>query len=88
MIDVDEQDEDDQPGSSSYPHPYQQQNYSMAPPGYVMPVTSSDEAGRRNVYGNRPYNASQPMLDADPFGLTASMHFPTPFTYQESALRK
>jgi len=25
-----------------------------------------------------PYD---PMLDADPFGLTASMHFPNPYTY-------
>ena len=32
-----------------------------------------------------PYD---PMLDADPFGLTASMHFPSPFTFQESSMRK
>lgn len=25
-----------------------------------------------------------PMLDADPFGLTASMHFHTPFSYIQS----
>lgn len=32
-----------------------------------------------------PYD---PMLDADPFGLTASMHFPTQFTFQESSMRR
>ncbi|KAI4158942.1 MAG: hypothetical protein LQ342_006975 [Letrouitia transgressa] len=29
------------------------------------------------------FDPFDPMLDADPFGLTASMHFPTQFTYQE-----
>ena len=88
MIDVDEEEEDHQPDPISYPHSYAHQAYSMGPPGYIMPVTSSDEAGRQNLYGDRTYNSSQTMLDADPFGLSASMHFPTPFTYQESAMRK
>jgi len=26
----------------------------------------------------------EPMLDADPFGLSASMHFPTPFNYAQN----
>lgn len=26
----------------------------------------------------------EPMLDTDPFGLSASMHFPTPFNYEQS----
>lgn len=26
----------------------------------------------------------EPMLDADPFGLSASMHFPTPFNYEQN----
>jgi hypothetical protein len=30
----------------------------------------------------------EPMLDADPFGLTASMHFPTPFSYEQSTARQ
>jgi hypothetical protein len=32
-----------------------------------------------------PYD---PMLDADPFGLTASMHFPNPYTYPPAQLRR
>lgn len=30
------------------------------------------------------FNVFDPMLDPDPFGLTASMHFQTPFSYVES----
>jgi hypothetical protein len=32
-----------------------------------------------------PYD---PMLDADPFGLTASMHFPNPYTYAPAQSRR
>ena len=39
--------------------------------------TESDSVG--GIHGIDPYD---PMLDADPFGLTASMHFPNPFNYQ------
>ena len=37
---------------------------------------------------NQPFDPFDPMLDADPFGLTASMHFPTQFTFQESSMRQ
>ena len=51
-----------------------------APPdGVVAPAMSVDGA----VFD--PYD---PMLDADPFGLSASMHFPTHFSFQESSMRK
>ncbi|KAJ5341110.1 hypothetical protein N7541_010234 [Penicillium brevicompactum] len=30
----------------------------------------------------------EPMLDTDPFGLSASMHFPTPFNYEHSSSRQ
>lgn len=30
----------------------------------------------------------EPMLDADPFGLSASMHFPTPFSYEQNNTRQ
>jgi hypothetical protein len=39
--------------------------------------TGSDSIG--GIHGIDPYD---PMLDADPFGLTASMHFPSQFNYQ------
>lgn len=37
------------------------------------------------VHGIDPYD---PMLDADPFGLTASMHFPTQFSYEQTPVRR
>lgn len=33
---------------------------------------------------NTFFEQFEPMLDADPFGLTASMHFQTPFSYEQS----
>jgi len=36
---------------------------------------------------NQLYENFDPMLDADPFGLTASMHFPTPFSFETSSMR-
>lgn len=42
------------------------------------------------TYGvvNPGFDPYDPSLDADPFGLTASMHFPTQFTFQESSMRR
>ena len=42
------------------------------------------------MYGvmNQNFDPYDPNLDADPFGLTASMHFPTQFTYQEGVKRR
>ena len=37
---------------------------------------------------NQPFDPFDPMLDADPFGLSASMHFPTQFSFQESSMRQ
>lgn len=87
MIDVEEPAEEVDQGPGPYPQPFPQQSYSMAPPGYAMPTTSSDEAGQR-AFGNQGYDTNTPMMDTDPFGLSASMHFPTPFSYQEGARRK
>lgn len=41
-------------------------------------TTSGASDGGGGVGLIDPYD---PMLDADPFGLTASMHFPNPYTY-------
>jgi hypothetical protein len=30
----------------------------------------------------------EPMLDPDPFGLSASMHFRTPFSYEQNHIRQ
>lgn len=45
--------------------------------------------GGNGVYGNTNniMGHYEPMLDADPFGLSASMHFQTPFSYEQSNTR-
>ena len=55
------------------------------PPSTSQVIASNDPAYAGLNSGFDPYD---PMLDADPFGLTASMHFPTQFTFQESSMRR
>jgi len=47
--------------------------------------TTSDGGGAINTHMIDPYD---PMLDADPFGLTASMHFPNPYALPQSHVRR
>ncbi|KAL9096542.1 MAG: hypothetical protein Q9163_006430 [Psora crenata] len=66
-------------------HPVHQMQ-QMQPPPPPPPTTSHPvDANNPTMYGVMPgLDPYDPSLDADPFGLTASMHFPTQFTYQES----
>lgn len=50
------------------------------PPGEGTP---SDFSNANQLLGQY-----EPMLDTDPFGLSASMHFPTPFNYEHSNSRQ
>ncbi|KAE8353590.1 hypothetical protein BDV28DRAFT_147958, partial [Aspergillus coremiiformis] len=45
--------------------------------------------GSNGAYGNtnQLLGTYEPMLDADPFGLSASMHFQTPFSYEQNNTR-
>lgn len=45
--------------------------------------------GSNGAYGatNHLLGNYEPMLDADPFGLSASMHFQTPFSYEQNHTR-
>jgi hypothetical protein len=47
------------------------------------------EQGSNGAYGNtnQLLGNYEPMLDADPFGLSASMHFQTPFSYEQNSTR-
>ena len=47
-------------------------------------TTSGASDGGMGGHSIDPYD---PMLDADPFGLTASMHFPNPFNFQPQQRR-
>ena len=67
------------------PDPYQAQfgqQPQQQPPDMRV---GAMQQGDPNAQAFDPFD---PMLDADPFGLTASMHFPTPFSFQESAMRR
>jgi hypothetical protein len=59
----------------------------------VPGLVSLDTNGRETENGlysdnNTLFSPFEPMLDADAFGLSASMHFQTPFSYEQSNLRQ
>ena len=86
MMDAEEHQDD-----HSYPQPFSPQGFPMAPGGFVIPTSSSDETPRGGQLGfpGQNYDAGEAMIDADPFGLSASMHFPTPFTsFPDNTRRK
>jgi hypothetical protein len=58
---------------------------SMHPPPTLQAMDP-----KNSVYTgmNTGFNTYEPMLDADPFGLTASMHFPTQFAFQENSMQR
>ncbi|KAK6371293.1 hypothetical protein LTS17_009024 [Exophiala oligosperma] len=58
-----------------------QMGMQASPP---MTTSAASDGGSGNLLID-PYD---PMLDADPFGLTASMHFPNPYTYPPSQARR
>lgn len=63
-----------------------QQMQQRPPPSTTQQLDANNPAyGMISPTGFDPYD---PSLDADPFGLTASMHFPTQFTFQESSMRR
>jgi len=76
-----------QPQSQPQPQPMQppMPNSGQNPP-FPSPATlqPADTSGAGAVFGtmNHLFDPYDPMLDADPFGLSASMHFPTQFSYE------
>ena len=64
------------------------------PPGQGrmgLPGPSSMQSGDvdQAMYntGGSLFNQYEPVLDSDTFGLSASMHFQTPFSYEQEMLR-
>ncbi|MCJ1367533.1 hypothetical protein MMC16_006667 [Acarospora aff. strigata] len=93
---LDDQDPSDHSaGPGPYPQPFHQQALppmTQPPPGLqgqppMQPIPLS-EHGPGFVPQNQIFDPFDPMLDADPFGLSASMHFPTQFSFQESSMRQ
>jgi hypothetical protein len=56
----------------------------QGPPSLAQSSNPDSSAGG----GSHSFDAFDPMLDADPFGLTASMHFPTPFSFDHGQGRR
>ena len=91
-------DDPDPADEATGPGPYPQQPYSQSQSVASFSTTHHPElmAGHGSMnagdsFGNgtgQIFDPFDPMLDADPFGLTASMHFPTQFSFQESSMRK
>ncbi|OJK05197.1 hypothetical protein ASPACDRAFT_56585 [Aspergillus aculeatus ATCC 16872] len=88
-------------GASSYVSGYNNPG-SVAPGAHPMGQHGLNQyhphaaEGTNGAYGtnNAPTTSSnhilgnyEPMLDADPFGLSASMHFQTPFSYEQNSTR-
>lgn len=70
------------PGLHPGPQPPQQQQmppHNQYEQGPTMPPTSNPPAPSTN-FGVDP---NDPMLDADPFGLSASMHYPTSYSFDQ-----
>lgn len=92
---VDDQDSSEIAGPGPYPAPLaplpaasvQQQHQQR--PQQLSPSQMTQVGGNGSGFGSMtqlldPYD---PMLDMDPFGLSASMHFPTPFNFDTSSMR-
>lgn len=62
-----------------------QQNPPYTSPAALQPADNNNNSNNVGaVYNtmNHLFDPYDPMLDADPFGLSASMHFPTQFSYE------
>ncbi|KAJ9293040.1 hypothetical protein DTO271G3_8175 [Paecilomyces variotii] len=86
---LDDHDHDDTANTGSFVPDF---NQAPAPSGsrrLGMPPHFNSQTGEvdQNAYGgsNNPlFGQYEPMLDTDPFGLNASMHFQTPYSYEQN----
>ncbi|KAJ9285524.1 hypothetical protein DTO021C3_6916 [Paecilomyces variotii] len=86
---LDDHDQDDTVNAGSFVPDF---NQPPAPNGsrrLGMPPHFNSQTGEvdQNAYGgsNNPlFGQYEPMLDTDPFGLNASMHFQTPYSYEQN----
>lgn len=87
----DEQDPGDQ---SAGPGPFPYGQPQISPHGLPTSANAQQQSGQQPFHPgnaqdqpvfpppNHSFDGFDPMLDADPFGLSASMHFPTQFSYE------
>jgi len=66
----------------------------MPPPGqqqltpqYEQQQQQQGAEGETSAYASIPHmiDPNDPMLDADPFGLSASMHYPTAYSFDQGS---
>lgn len=76
-------------GMQGQPPMQQLQPMHQMQPMQPPPTSQAMDPNNPTYAGIQPgFDPYDPMLDADPFGLSASMHFPTQFTFQESSMRR
>lgn len=83
---VDDQETNEIGGPAPFPATFQPlpPNPAQHHPGHLQHMASAGESAGSFTQLLDPYD---PMLDLDPFGLSASMHFPTQFTFDTSSMR-
>lgn len=52
-----------------------------------MPPPPSASETSSGPFANEMIDPNDPMLDADPFGLSASMHYPTSYSFEQPVQR-
>ena len=91
---IDDHDPDDRdvdnfvPNFQMPPHGAEQQLGVQGSPSVGAPSASTPSSHGYPGAMGQTFDPFDPMLDADPFGLTASMQFPTQFTYDRSQARR
>jgi hypothetical protein len=87
---VDDQDTSDHSTAPvPFPQAYLQQTAHGLPVSQHAQQPSTQQGETTGPFDavNQLFDPYDPMLDADPFGLSASMHFPTPFSFETSSMR-
>lgn len=80
----------DQPQTSDYYQPPLSAPPQMTPTSQSQPPShppNSDSTGGQLGSLGEMIDPNDPMLDADPFGLSASMHYPTSYSFEQSSQR-
>ncbi|KFY12504.1 hypothetical protein V492_03834 [Pseudogymnoascus sp. VKM F-4246] len=94
---VSDQDQPESAGPGPYPTPFalppmmnpqqRQQAQQQQQPPRTTQAGGGDHVPGFNSMTQQLLDPYDPMLDMDPFGLSASMHFPTQFTFDTSSMR-
>jgi hypothetical protein len=86
--------DDQDPSEISGPGPYPAQFGQIPPnptqqhgPHQQQQIPQAGDNGSNFSSMTQLLDPYDPMLDMDPFGLSASMHFPTQFTFDTSSMR-